>query len=89
LYWGLRKRGLYTPSSGWGLYLIKVSVAATAMGFALWLMNQQFDWLSMASTPLVRVAAVLGVIGVCGVLYFAVLAALGLNPKRLIRKPAV
>ncbi|PQJ26255.1 murein biosynthesis integral membrane protein MurJ [Limnobacter sp. SAORIC-690] len=89
LYRGLRKRGLYTPSSGWGLYLIKVSVAATAMGFALWLMNQQFDWLSMASTPLVRVAAVLGVIGVCGVLYFAVLAALGLNPKRLIRKPAV
>jgi putative peptidoglycan lipid II flippase len=89
LYWGLRKRGLYTPSSGWGLYLIKVSVAATAMGFALWFMNQQFDWLGMASTPLVRVAAVLGVIGVCGVLYFAVLAALGLNPKRLIRKPVV
>jgi len=87
LYWGLRRRGLYTPSSGWGVYFMKVSVAAIAMGVALWFMNQQFDWLGMASAPLVRVAAVLGVIGVCGVLYFAVLAGLGLNPKRLIRKP--
>jgi putative peptidoglycan lipid II flippase len=26
---------------------------------------------------------------VCGVIYFAVLAALGLNPRRLIRKPVV
>lgn len=89
LYWGLRRRGLYTPLSGWGLYFVKVSVAAIAMGAALWFMSQQFNWLGMASTPLLRVGAVLGVIGVCGVLYFAVLAALGLSPRRLISKPAV
>ena len=68
---------------------MKVLVAAVAMGVALWFMNQQFDWLGMASAPLARVGAVLGVIGVCGVIYFAVLAALGLNPRRLIRKPVV
>lgn len=89
LYWGLRRRGLYTPSNGWGIYFVKVLVAAASMGVALWFINQQFDWLSMAATPLLRIGAVLGVIGVCGVVYFAVLAALGLNPKRLIRKPAL
>lgn len=89
LYWGLRRRGLYTPSTGWGAYFLKVLVAAVAMGVALWFMNQQFDWLGMATTPLLRIGAVLGVIGMCGAVYFAVLAAMGLNPKRLIRKPAV
>jgi putative peptidoglycan lipid II flippase len=88
LYWGLRRRGLYTPSTGWGLYFFKVAGAAIAMGTVLWFINQQFDWLSMAATPLLRVGAVLGVIGVCGAVYFAVLAVLGLNPKQLIRKPA-
>jgi len=79
LYWGLRRRGLYTPSNGWGIYFVKVLVAAASMGVALWFINQQFDWLSMAATPLLRIGAVLGVIGVCGVVYFAVLAALGLT----------
>lgn len=89
LYWGLRRRGLYTPSTGWGVYFLKVLVAAVAMGIALWFMNQQFDWIGMSSTPLLRTGAVLGVIGVCGAIYFAVLAVTGLSPKRLIRKPAV
>lgn len=88
LYWGLRRRGLYTPSTGWAMYFIKVSLAAVAMGVGLWYVNQQFDWLAMAATPVLRIAAVLGVIAVCGLIYFAVLAALGLNPRRLIRKPA-
>ena len=89
LYWGLRRRGLYTPSAGWGLYFMKVLLAAVVMGAALWAMNRQFDWLAMASTPAIRIGFVLGVIAACGAVYFAVLALLGLNPKRLIRKPAM
>jgi len=89
LYWGLRRRGLYTPSAGWGLYFMKVLLAAVVMGAALWAMNRQFDWLAMASTPAIRIGLVLGVIAACGAVYFAVLALLGLNPKRLIRKPAM
>ncbi|WP_334120104.1 murein biosynthesis integral membrane protein MurJ [Limnobacter sp.] len=88
LYWGLRRRGLYTPSAGWGLYFMKVLLAAVVMGTALWATNRQFDWLAMASTPAVRIGVVLGVVSACGAVYFAVLAVLGLNPKRLIRKPA-
>ncbi|HEX4856276.1 MAG TPA: murein biosynthesis integral membrane protein MurJ, partial [Limnobacter sp.] len=89
LYWGLRRRALYTPSAGWAAYFGKVMLAATCMGGALWWMNQQFNWMAMASTPVLRVVSVLGVIGVCGVIYFAVLAACGLGPRKLIRKPAV
>ena len=89
LYLGLRKRGLYTPSAGWAAYSSKVVVAALIMGVALWFMNQQFNWLAMAESPVTRIGVVLGVIAVCGVIYFALLAVFGLNPKKLIRKPVL
>ena len=87
LYWGLRRRGLYMPSSGWAVYLLKVFVAALVMATVLWALGRQFDWLAMAATPVLRMASALGVIAVCGVVYFAILAALGLTPRRLVRKP--
>ena len=87
LYFGLRKRGLYTPSKGWLVYFGKIGVAACAMGLALFLMNMQFDWVALARTPLVRIFWVLGIVCMVGTIYFVVLALLGLSPKQLIRKP--
>ncbi|HEX4919075.1 MAG TPA: murein biosynthesis integral membrane protein MurJ [Limnobacter sp.] len=87
LYVGLRRKGMYTPVAGWGAYFLKVALACCAMGVALYFLNVQFDWLSMSSSPMLRIALVLGVIGVAGAVYFAVLAGLGLTPRRLLRKP--
>ncbi len=36
LYRGLRRRGIYTPASGWAEFLLKVAVAICVMGAALW-----------------------------------------------------
>lgn len=87
LYWGLRKRGMYQPGAGWLPYLLKIAVASLLMAAALFGMNMQFDWIAMAAEPVLRIAVVLGVIAACGVVYFAALWALGLNPRALIRKP--
>lgn len=87
LYWGLRRRGMYQPGAGWWAYLLKIGFASSLMAAALYGMNLQFDWIAMASQPALRVGVVLGVIAVCGVVYFAALWALGLNPRVLIRKP--
>lgn len=89
LYLGLRRRGLYKPSEGWLLYVLRITVACAVMAGVLVLANQQFDWIAMSAEPALRVLSVLGVIVVCGVVYFSALALMGLNPKRLIRKPVV
>lgn len=89
LYFGLRKRGLYTPSQGWLLYFSKILLAASAMAMALYFMNLQFDWLFLAQKPLVRISLALGVIAVAALVYFSALGLLGLNFKRLVRKPVI
>lgn len=87
LFFGLKKRGLYTPSAGWFGYFFRIVLACVCMAGVLIVVNQQVDWIAMADSPVQRIAAVLGVILVCGAVYFSVLALLGLRPKTLIQKP--
>ncbi len=87
LYVGLRRKGMYQPGPGWAVYFLKVCLACVAMAAVLLVLNQQFDWLAMGSQPSLRVLAVLGVIAASGLVYFGVLAALGLGPRRLLQKP--
>lgn len=87
LYVGLRRRGLYTPSAGWGRFVLKLVLSAAVMGAGLAYANTYFDWIAMAPWPLMRVALVLGLIAASGLVYFACLALLGLNPRRLLAKP--
>lgn len=89
LYWGLRHKGLYTPLAGWGTYSLRLVLACCAMAVVLALCNTQFDWISLAANPAMRVLAVMGVIAASAVVYFAALAAMGLKPRQLLRKPAL
>ncbi|HEX4879548.1 MAG TPA: murein biosynthesis integral membrane protein MurJ [Limnobacter sp.] len=87
LYMGLRYKGMYTPLPGWGAYFAKILIGCCAMGAALHFLNAQFDWVALADQPGLRMALVLGVIALVGLVYFASLALLGLTPRRLLRKP--
>lgn len=87
LYAGLRRRGLYKPLSGWAIYLFKVSLAALGMAVALYFMNVRFNWIELAQEPLMRAAWVAAVVSGAAVVYFGLLACLGLSPRRLLRKP--
>lgn len=77
LYWGLRKRGIYTPHSGWGLFLLKLMGALILLAaVALWT-ESHFNWIAMQTTPLLRIGALALVMLACGVTYFGALLVMG------------
>ncbi len=76
LYWGLRRKSLYAPGSGWLL-----------LGIALYFANLQFDWIALGQQPLVRLGWVGLILLLACLIYFAMLMILGLRVRDLIRKP--
>ncbi|NEX60416.1 murein biosynthesis integral membrane protein MurJ [Noviherbaspirillum galbum] len=77
LYRGLKQRGIYRPQPGWLMFLTRVTGALFLLaGVSLWTAGQ-FDWIAMKSTPLLRAAALTGVMLACGVTYFGALLAMG------------
>jgi len=80
LFWGLRKRGIYTPQQGWLLFFIKLSGALFLLaGVSLW-MAGHFNWTGLQAQPLARVGALAAVMIGCGVAYFGALLAMGFRP---------
>lgn len=77
LYRGLRRRGIYTPKDGWGLFFARLTGALFLLaGVALW-SAAQFDWMGMKAHPMLRIGALFLVMGVCGTTYFGALLAMG------------
>ncbi|MEN3291624.1 MAG: putative peptidoglycan lipid flippase [Burkholderiales bacterium] len=77
LFWGLRRRGIYVPNKGWGLFLMRLAGALFLLaGVALWTAGH-FDWLGMADHPWHRVGALALVLLACAVTYFGALLAMG------------
>jgi putative peptidoglycan lipid II flippase len=77
LYSGLRRRGIYTPQAGWIGFFVRLAVALCAMGAIAWICQSQLDWTALRAHPLVRLAALFGIIAIAGATYFAVLLGLG------------
>jgi putative peptidoglycan lipid II flippase len=86
LYTGLRRRRIYTPHAGWLAFSAKVVVAVVLMGLAAWFSQTQFDWTALRAHPVLRLAALLLVIGISAAVYFAVLFALGFRPRDFTRR---
>ncbi|MFO0152393.1 MAG: murein biosynthesis integral membrane protein MurJ, partial [Burkholderiales bacterium] len=86
LYAGLRKRGIYLPAPGWAWFLLKLLVALTVFGAALYWAQSLVPWLQLAAQPLQR-AFFLGLIVVGGaLLYFTLLFMLGFRLKDFRRR---
>jgi putative peptidoglycan lipid II flippase len=83
---GLRKSGAYTPSAGWGRFVVQVLLASAVLGAWLFWTSHHWDWTALHATPLLRVALMAGVLLVSAVLYFAVLALSGLKLRVLLRR---
>jgi putative peptidoglycan lipid II flippase len=77
LYWGLRRNNIYRPQPGWTMFCIKLVVACGLMGAAAWFGAQQIDWIGLKQHAFLRLGALLLLIGVCGVVYFAALLTMG------------
>jgi len=85
LYAGLRKRGIYRPKPGWTMFCAKLAVACVLMGAAAWFGGQQVDWLGLQHHTLLRIGALMLLIGLCGVVYFAALFTMGFRLRDIKR----
>jgi putative peptidoglycan lipid II flippase len=77
LYWGLRRKGIYLPKKGWGIFLLRLLGALFLLaGVALWTAGQ-FDWIGLQAAPMKRVAALALILLACAATYFGSLLAMG------------
>ena len=77
LYWGLKRRGIYSALPGWRTFFVRLVGALFLMaGVALWV-SGHFDWVALRASPLLRVGALLVVLAACGISYFGALLAMG------------
>jgi putative peptidoglycan lipid II flippase len=88
LLWGLRRQGVYRPSSGWLAFVVRASVGSVVLGGALALAARHIDWLGLQSQPWARAGSMAGVLGGVAMLYFGALWLMGLNLKQLARRSA-
>jgi len=82
LWRGLRREGVYRPSSGWTALGLRVLIANSLMAAVLWAVSPALnDWLD--ASPLDRAALLTGCIVSGVVTYGLTLALLGLRPAHL------
>ena len=84
LFVGLRKLGVYQPDNGWGAFMIKLLLANTSvLLFLFWLTPDSQSWI--AWDVWLRVGNLLAVIVATIVIYFSVLALVGIKLKSLFK----
>jgi len=84
LYRGLRKIAVLRPTPGWAKLFVQITVAVTCMAALLIFITPALaQWSQWHLVE--RVSTLLGVITTAGLLYFAVLALLGIRPEQLQR----
>jgi putative peptidoglycan lipid II flippase len=86
LFSGLRRRSIYVPHAGWLAFFLKLVLAVAVMGAVAWFSQAQLDWAAMRTHPILRIVALLAIIALSAVAYFAVLLALGFRPRDFMRR---
>ena len=84
---GLRRLGIYTPSKGWFKFLARLVLALVIMAIPLALAALHLDWISLQSTPFLRVGWLGLVLSGSLALYLATLVLLGLRLRDFRRVP--
>lgn len=88
LYRGLVKEGVILHGSGWGSFLLRVSVATAVMAMLLnYFVPEQLHWFE-ADFWQALVWLTLAIIG-GGVAYIGTLLATGMRPSELVMKPSI
>ena len=87
LWRGLRRRGVYQPQAGWGVFMLKLLAALIVLGSVLWFASAgDAAWLAMSGG---QRALQLSAVVLAGLLsYFATLWLLGFRPRDFRRKAA-
>jgi putative peptidoglycan lipid II flippase len=84
LYRGLRKKGVFIPTHGWGRLFIQIALASTVMALLLWQINPaQSAWSSWHAVERLLHLGLIITLAICS--YFAVLWIAGMRPAVLRR----
>ena len=86
LYQGLRKRSIYTPSSGWGSFMLKILIASALMGLAIGVIAIEFHWAALGHQPWLRIFWLTVIMLVAAVVYFMSLRLMGLKVQNYLKK---
>ncbi|MGN6318276.1 murein biosynthesis integral membrane protein MurJ [Trinickia sp.] len=77
LFIGLRRRGIYTPSSGWLRFLVQLTGASLILAGAMHWCSINFDWVGLHARPAARIALLAACIVLFAALYFSMLWVMG------------
>jgi putative peptidoglycan lipid II flippase len=86
LFFGLRRRGAYKPSPGWGAFALRVALASTLLGGFLAWAAQAVPWIAMQSRDGQRIALMAGCLTAAAVVYFGALMVSGLKFGQFMRR---
>jgi len=86
LFRGLRRQGSYTPLAGWVRFTVKVALASAAMGLLQWQLALRLDWIALGKTEGLRALLMAGSLGGSALLYFGLLALMGLRLRQFMRR---
>lgn len=86
LFIGLRRAGLYRPAPGWGWFSVQVCLAASGLGAVLVMAARQIDWIALGGQPMMRLAALFGVLSAAALAYGALLWIVGLRLRHFKRQ---
>jgi len=84
---GLIRRGSFKPLPGWFKFFVQVLVASAVMGLALYYLAEYLPWLEWRTMPhgeWLRIGALAGIITTSGLVYFVMLAGMGLKLKSML-----
>jgi putative peptidoglycan lipid II flippase len=83
---GLRRNRSWMARPGWGLLVLRVVLASSAMGACLFYSANHWDWTALRATPWQRIGLMTGVLTASAVVYFATLRGLGMDLRALLRR---
>ena len=83
---GLIRRGSYKPEPGWGKFILQVAAGTLVLAALLAWGSYYFDWIGLRAQRLQRIGLLAALIAGAGLLYFAVLAAVGVRLRSFMRR---
>ncbi|MGL6109956.1 MAG: murein biosynthesis integral membrane protein MurJ [Rubrivivax sp.] len=83
---GLRRAGVYQPLPGWGLFMLRVTLACAALGGLLAWAARAVDWIGLQAHWGQRAGWMAAVLAGAALTYFAVLLASGLRMSHFRRR---